>query len=128
MYPDGMANNFYYFSNYQATANNGAQGLVYFDPITGQYFYQKKPYYFNGQMPANAQAAFYQNAFQQFNANMNNQKNNSAGNSETNDQSEKVSSGVIITEVTDEEDEFEINRKKYNNQKDYVDAISLNDE
>jgi hypothetical protein len=110
-------------------------GVLYFDQLTGQYFYQKNPqnssqtqfYYdhinsfYSNQSPNNVYA-FYDDRSQHDNDHDNSEE-------ETDNGSKTCSSNVIITEVTDEEeDELEANVRNRAKKKDYVDAISLNEE
>jgi hypothetical protein len=110
-------------------------GILYFDQLTGQYFYQKNAqnssqtqfYYdhinsfYSNQSPNNIYA-FYDDRSQNLNDNDDNSEEDTENGS-------KASSNVIITEVSDEEeDEIEINIRNRAKKKDYVDAISLNEE
>ena len=110
-------------------------GILYFDQLTGQYFYQKNAphssqtqfYYdhingfYSNQSPNNIYA-FYDDRSQDVNDQDNSEEDADNG-------SKTSSSNVIITEVSDdEEDEIEVNIRNRAKKKDYVDAISLNEE
>lgn len=57
--------------------------------------------------------------------NMNENNNTNSSFDESNKESEQTN--VIITEVASDDEDLELN-SKFNNKKDYIDAISLNDE
>lgn len=136
LYTDGISS-FYAFYQPQSVppppppSTNG--DVLYFDQLTGQYFYQKSTHnmsqaqfyydHMNGycsNQSTNNIYAFYEDGYSQ-----------NANNSEEDEEvgSKTSSSNVIITEVSDEEDdEIEINIRNREKKKDYVDAISLNEE
>lgn len=115
----------------QRTVNNVANPNIYYDPNSGQYFqYQARAptvtqaQYFYNQNLNGIYANIYAYRKAQATAHMNEHQFD-----QTYDQSKQSdAANVIITEVnTDDEDSDEIS-SKYNSKKDYVDAISLNDE
>lgn len=114
---------------------------LYFDPLTGQYFYSKsqsqnQQFYYS--QPAhhsfqNPTFYAYREQQQQQQGNKKFHESNPNPNSNGVDESSKDPSkqNVIITEVDDDDDDYDENEFKLNSKetkKDYVDAISLNDE
>ena len=110
-------------------------GTLYFDQLTGQYFYQKSTHSLNqSKLYFDQMSGLYSNSnIYAFNdqifddANMDSLNDNFDNNSQESEEGFKTTS-AIITEVTDDEDEVEINIKKRDKKKDYVDAISLNED
>jgi hypothetical protein len=109
-------------------------GTLFFDQFTGQYFYQKSAtninqsaYFYDplGVYSNHSNIYVVREPYMDENAQMN--ANNSEDEEE--DSSKKA---VIITEVSDEDEELDddigINIKSRAKKKDYVDAISLNEE
>ena len=113
---------------------------LYFDPLTGQYFYSKSQsqnqqfYYSQPSHHSFQNPTFY--AYREQQQQQGNKKfheSNPNTNSNGVDESNKDPSkqNVIITEVDDDDDDYDANEFKLNSKetkKDYVDAISLNDE
>lgn len=130
--PEPQPQTYYYaYRNQAPTAN------LYYDTVTGQYFYRKASpgqYFYTASVPNAYVNANHPNMYftrgapnasaSHFNQFRHAQQNANPNTEET--QKEEEPGGVIITEVSDDED-YEFSNKS-DKKKDYVDAISLNGE
>lgn len=117
----------------RTTLNNVNPNGIFYDPNSGQYFQYQRPanlsqaqYFYNQNLNgiyANIYA--YRKAQAQSQQNMNDTSNTNSSFEDSNRGSEQ--SNVIITEVASDDEELDLN-SKFNSKKDYVDAISLNEE
>ncbi len=112
--------------NSAANSNN-----IFYDPNSGQYFqYQTRPqnaqYIYNQNLNGIYANLYAYRKAQQATAQAMNETNSFETQYDTANSKETVSGNVIITEVSDDEDiDYS---SKYDGKKDYVDAISLNEE
>lgn len=122
-----MNGQLYYPNNTKGYHQPQQQQQLIYNPQTGKYYYQnnnaqtnpKSAYYAYPQ--ANTAGFMNQQFFPYKQQNSNDEKSNS------DDVNEESKPGVIITEVDDEENEYDLSKMRAK-KKDYVDAISLKDE
>jgi len=133
---------YFYYPNthpfHQRSMNSTPNGSIFYDPNSGQYF-QYRPaanmnqqqYFYNNPNLNGIYANLYAYRKSQASAQTLNENNTSFDTSyESNvkaSSSESEPANVIITEVSDDDEDIDLSAK-FNTKKDYVDAISLNDE
>jgi hypothetical protein len=112
---------------YQSRPYQQQQQTFFYNPQTGKYYYQKSniqqtaQYYYDQNT-----GKVYSNFYPYTNYQENYQEGEHEEYYEEETKSDSSVQGVIITEVSDDEDnEFKLNKDK---KKDYVDAVSLKDE
>ena len=135
-------NPYFYYPNthpfHQRPTSNTSNPNIFYDPNSGQYFqYQQRAanvnpaqYFYNQNLNGIYANLYAYRKSQQANAqtlNENNSFDSSYESSAKAGSSESEPTNVIITEVSDDEEDIDLGAK-YNSKKDYVDAISLNEE